>query len=190
MNELTGKKTLEVQSSITMTILLVSFSMLFGTLILGYLIFRARAVQWPPMGVTIPGLFAPSLSTAFILLSSFSYFLMESSFKKLLEKRKAYFFLTELLIICFALSQFNLWSELAKVGINSDSGILGSMMYGFTWIHAGHIVIGFLLISSLYKTIFSNEVSFRGILKVKNFGLIWHFLGIIWILLYLMLFIF
>ena len=62
----------------------------------------------PPMGVTIPGLFAPSLSTGIIALSSLTYFLMESSFKKLNEK-KIYFFLTELLILGFALSQFNLW---------------------------------------------------------------------------------
>tara|TARA_B100000925_G_C22002948_1_gene472195 strand:+ start:161 stop:733 length:573 start_codon:yes stop_codon:yes gene_type:complete len=190
MNELTENKTLEAQSSITMTILLVSFSMLFGTLFLGYLIFRARSAQWPPMGVTIPGLFAPSLSTGIIALSSLTYFLMESSFKKLNEKRKTYFFLTELLILGFALSQFNLWSELSKVGINSDSGILGSMIYGFTWIHAGHILVGFLLVSSLYKTIFAEKISFKGLLKVKNYGLIWHFLGIIWVLLYLMLFIF
>ena len=104
--------------------------------------------------------FAPSLSTG-IILSSLTYFLMESSFKKLNEKkRKTYFLLTELLILAFALSQFNLWNELSKVGINSDSGILGSMIYGFTWIHAGHILVGFLLVSSLYSTIFCREDKF------------------------------
>ena len=71
MARLTEQKALEVQSSITMTILLVSFSMLFGTLLLGYLIYRARSAQRPPMGVEVPGFYAPSLSTFFIILSSF-----------------------------------------------------------------------------------------------------------------------
>jgi len=190
MARLTEEKTLEIQSSITMTILLVSFSMLFGTLLLGYMIYRARATQWPPMGVEIPSLFAPSLSTLFIVLSSISYFLMESSIKSLNKNKKFYFWTTEVFIFAFAISQLNLWNQLGLVGIKSDSGILGSMIYGFTWIHAGHIFIGFLLVSSLYRVVYSPEVSFKNILKVKNYGLIWHFLGAVWLLLYLLLFVF
>ena len=109
MAKLTEQKALEVQSSITMTILLVSFSMLFGTLLLGYLIYRARATQWPPMGVEVPGLYAPSLSTFCIILSSAFYHLMESSIKKHDIKKKLYFWCTEASIIAFAFSQFNLW---------------------------------------------------------------------------------
>lgn len=190
MARLTEQKALEVQSSITMTILLVSFSMLFGTLLLGYLIYRARAAQWPPMGVEVPGLYAPSLSTFFIILSSAFYYLMENSVKKHDAKKKFYFWCTEVSIVAFAFSQFNLWNELGLVGIYSDSGILGSMMYGFTWIHAAHILVGFMLVSSLYSIVHSAEVGFKGIIKVKNYGLIWHFLGLVWLVLYLLLFVF
>ena len=183
-------KTLQAQSSITMTILLVSFSMLFGTLVLGYSVYRARAAVWPPMGMTLPGLLAPTLSTVFIGLSSLTYFLMEAGLDKKAPK-KLYFWLTEIFIIGFALGQLNLWGELSKNGINADSGIFGSMLYGFTWIHAAHILIGFILVSSVYKLIGKDSGhTIKEVLRVKNIGLFWHFLGLMWLVLYLLLFIF
>ena len=79
MNSSLEKKTLEAQSSITMTILLVSFSMLFGTLFLGYLIYRFRADQRPPMGINYTNVWIPTLSTLLIIMSSFSFYMFEKN---------------------------------------------------------------------------------------------------------------
>ena len=37
-------------SAIGMTVLLISFAMLFATLLLGYIVFRLTTDTWPPQG--------------------------------------------------------------------------------------------------------------------------------------------
>ncbi|MAW07004.1 MAG: hypothetical protein CME61_01845 [Halobacteriovoraceae bacterium] len=186
MNSSLEKKTLEAQSSITMTILLVSFSMLFGTLFLGYLIYRFRADQWPPMGINYTNVWIPTLSTMLIIMSSFSFYMFEKNIIKG-QGFKKFFWLTEFLIISFGVSQFTLWDDLKLMGINSDTGVFGSMIHGFTWIHAAHILIGFILVSYLYKY-FTKALELKDILFIKNVGKCWHFLGLVWIVLYVILF--
>ena len=72
----------EIQSSITMTVLIISFSMLFGTLFMGYMVYRVRSTTWPPMGMNDVGIFYPSMSTIVLFFSSIFYYFFESSLKR------------------------------------------------------------------------------------------------------------
>ena len=186
------KKMHEVQSSITMIVLLVSFSMLFGTLFMGYMVFRVRATVWPPMGMDDIGLFYPTMSTLIIFFSSITYYLFENDFQKNKISAARGLLLASLLLgIGFCISQLLVWNHLTLKGITQSSGIFGSMIYGFTWIHFAHIAIGILLLIWLNFN-FKNfsQVDFKNHLKIKNIGMFWHFLGLIWLIIYLILFVF
>ena len=179
-----------IQSSVTMTVVLITFSMLFATLCMGYMVLRFRSAVWPPMGMTKIGLTIPSVSTLIILLSSLSYYRYESLLRKG-SKANFYYVLTVLLGITFSASQFVLWEELTKMGIGPGSGVFGSMLYGFTWIHAAHIVAGLVLLLFLPRMLSNfKSGSIERKLRVKSVGLFWHFLGLVWGILYLMLFVF
>ena len=176
----------QIQSSITMTVLLVSFSMLFATLFLGYFVFRVRSTVWPPMGMTDINLYYPTLSTLIILLSSGFYYLFEKN-----HKSKNLLMLSFLLGLGFCSTQIMVWRDLALQGITQSSGVFGSMLYGFTWIHIAHVFMGIVLLGWLNLSFFIFKKSpNKHLIRVKNIGLFWHFLGLVWLLMYLFLFVF
>jgi len=190
VNNLETENLKTIQSSIMMTVILVTFSMLFATLCMSYMVLRMRSATWPPMGMTQIGLTIPSVSTVIIFLSSICYFQFEKIYNRGCIS-KLYYGLTLFFGISFSISQCILWAQLNLMGIKPSTGIFGSILYGFTWIHAVHIVIGLILLSWLpfsLKKLNLGEI--KGKLRAKNVGLFWHFLGVVWGVLYLMLFVF
>jgi cytochrome c oxidase subunit III len=171
------------QNSVAMTVTLISFGMLFASLFLGYFLVRFNAPVWPPVEIENLPKLLPFLSTLVMGLSSFSY----SRFEKGTDKKLPWF-ATVALGILFLILQIYLWRELAHSGILVSNGNVPSMVYAFTWLHAGHIVIALGLVAWLGFYIFKRPMALtEG--KLTNVGKFWHFLGIIWLLMYLMLFV-
>lgn len=179
--------------AIAMVISLISLAMLFATLFLVYGILRMRSAVWPPMDLSLRSLVAPYISTVAIGLSSATYMLFFKSFRqKSWGLARGLWALTICFGLAFFLSQNSLWNELKNLGVYSDTGLIGSILYGFTYVHFGHVLVAFM---SLLWPIFYlwgsrlNENSSRKIEVVKNIGTFWHFLGIIWALMFLSIFI-
>lgn len=172
----------KVVAGISMLLVLVSFSMLFATLFLGYAALRLTAPVWPPMGMTDLPLALPLVSTAFIALSSLTWMFFENS------KKPLWVVLTLVLGLAFTASQFALWADLKEHGIYASTGTFASIIYAFTWIHAAHIVAALLLL--LWPITWSLKQTITDVREVKiaSIGKFWHFLGIIWILMFVSLF--
>lgn len=187
MNNLEGKKAV---SSIGMTVLLISFTMLFATLLLGYIVFRLTNDVWPPMGMERVPLTLPTLSTLVIGVSSFFLVMFEKAFmenKK--SKMQLHFLLTLALGLGFMVIQFMLWGSLRDVGLYVSGGIFPSMIYSLTWIHAAHIVSGIFALLLLLPVLFKGYVTDR-VVWVQNIGKFWHFLGAVWFFMYVIMFVF
>ncbi len=176
-------------SSIVMTLVLVSFSMLFATLFLSYFIIRSNSSQWPPMGMNSVNLFLPSLSTLLLIFSGFFYMIFEKYYKRGRYKL-GLFRLSFFCGVAFMIGQFAFWRSLKEQGLYAGSGIFGSIIYGFTWIHAAHIFLGLCLFVGLLPTIKRKEYSLDSILKIQNVGTFWHFLGIVWAVMFVGLFLY
>ena len=176
-------------SSLVMILVLISFSMLFATLFLSYLLIRSNNDLWPPMGIDSVDLFFPSLSTLLIIVSGLSYKAFEKGHKRGLRKQ-VFFLLAFVCGLAFLIVQFALWHSLKARGLYADSGIFGSIIYGFTWIHAAHIVLGLCLFVGLLPTIKRGENSLDSVLRIRNVGIFWHFLGIVWIVMFVGLFLY
>jgi cytochrome c oxidase subunit III len=173
-----------MQNSIAMTVCLISFAMLFATMFLGYFLVRFNSPVWPPVEIeNIPQLL-PLLSTLVMALSSVAYYL----FEKKAQARKIYWSLTFLLGMSFLFLQCNLWHELNTRGILTSDGMVTSMVYAFTWLHAAHIALGLMALLWTGYYAFVKTASLTEIL-VMNVGKFWHFLGVIWLLVYLTLFV-
>lgn len=178
-------------SSIAMIMTLVSFSMLFATLMLGYVAYRFTSEVWPPLGMQRASLGLPTISTVIILLSSLTFFLAESSFINKNKKQfKTYFGITFLLGLGFMASQMLLWKDLQATGIYVDSTVFASIIYGFTWIHAAHVVGGIIGLLLLTPSVLGKREELKSELWIKNIGQFWHFLGIVWVILYFSIFVF
>jgi cytochrome c oxidase subunit III len=172
------------KNSVAMTVTLISFGMMFASLFLGYFLVRFNAPTWPPVEIENMPQLLPFMSTLVMGLSSLSYYKMEFS----ASHRKGFWLLTVALGFLFLGFQFVLWNALAASGILVSNGNVPSMVYAFTWLHAAHIVIALLLVLWLGFYIFRRP---EGLTEAKliNVGKFWHFLGVIWLMMYLMLFV-
>jgi cytochrome c oxidase subunit 3 len=172
------------QNSVGMTVTLISFGMMFATVFLGYFLVRFNTPVWPPVEIENLPKLLPFFSTLVMGLSSVTYYKMEKS----LETRRSFWFATVALGSLFLGLQFALWNALAASGILVSNGSVPSMVYAFTWLHAGHIVIALGLLLWLGIYIFRKPQDMTAA-KLINVGKFWHFLGVIWLMMYLMLFV-
>jgi len=172
-----------------MMIVLLSGAMLFATLFMGYAIYRTSAPVWPPLGIPKISLFIPFLSTLVISVSSwFAY--QFKTYVKVSNFIKAHSNLNWTLLTGFGFlaMQSYFWFHLKNTGVFlGTSGIFGSVIYGYTWIHAIHMVLG--LGSLTYLKIVLRPETVNVVQKAINVEKFWHFLGIIWIIMFLTLFV-
>jgi cytochrome c oxidase subunit 3 len=172
-----------LRNSVAMTVTLISFGMMFASLFLGYFLARFNAPVWPPVEIENMPQLLPFLSTLVMALSSFTYFKLEKT-----ENKKTYWLLTVVLGLAFLGSQFTLWGALAQSGILVSNGNVPSMVYAFTWLHAAHIGLALLLLGWLGYFVFRRPEKLTQE-KLLNVGKFWHFLGVVWLLMYLLLFV-
>lgn len=168
------------KNSVAMTVTLISFGMLFLTLFLGYLLVRFNSATWPPVEIQGMPQLLPFLSTLVMGLSSLTYVMMEK------KKSQILWTLTVVLGVVFLCLQWTLWAALKASGILASNGMVPSMVYAFTWVHAGHIVIGLLALLWLGYFLMRGKVTQ---MKLTNVGMFWHFLGVVWLVMYLTLFV-
>ena len=184
-----GLEKQKVVSSIVVTTLLISFSMLFATLFLTYILYRMTAITWPPVGVSVPPIWWTMLSTFVIFASSASLV----QFRKSVESHqlsRGWFGMTLFLGFVFLFSQWGLWENLKSLGIYANSSLLASIIYAFTWIHGAHIVLGLIFFLTLIPWVIHREHSFeKYFVRFQIANKFWHFLGIVWLIMYITLFV-
>ncbi|MBC7428311.1 MAG: cytochrome c oxidase subunit 3 [Bacteriovorax sp.] len=185
-NIMQSKEGDKVISSVAMVVALISFGMLFLTLMMSFALYRFTAPVWPPAGMEKPSLLIPSISTFLIILSSLAYFSFEKKTAKgLIDKQGL--MITLILGSSFMVSQAIFWNQLKSHGIFVSSGIFASVMYAFTWIHAAHIVMALVLLVWLYRKLSSPD-KMTAVL-VSSAGKFWHFLGIVWLVMFVTIFV-
>jgi cytochrome c oxidase subunit 3 len=173
-------------SSVSMIVALVSFGMLFLTLMMSFALYRFTAPVWPPAGMAKPSLLIPTISTVMIVLSSYFYITFEKNTLSGVVDRKN-LTLTLILGVGFMVSQFLFWEQLKSHGLYVSSGVFPSILYAFTWIHAAHLIGGLLLLVWLYSVL--KNPTKKTSVKVMNVGKYWHFLGIVWLVMFVTIFV-
>lgn len=176
----------KIISSVAMIVTLVSFGMLFLTLMMAFALYRFTAPVWPPAGMEKPSLLLPGFSTALIFISSIFFHKFETALTKNIVN-KSYLLITIMTGSAFMASQVLFWNELKSHGIYVSSGVFPSIIYAFTWIHAAHIVAGLGLLVWLYDGL-KNPTAMTPI-KASNVGKFWHFLGVVWLIMFVTIFV-
>lgn len=172
---------------IAFTVWMIFFTMLFGALFLYYALYRFRGTPWPPMGFEEVSLAIPIISTFIMGASSFLAQRAVNLVKKNSTQARSYIKLTLLSGFGFLGSQFYLWKNLKNTGMGVESGIFSSLIHAFTWVHAGHIILGIILLSYLAMLLKKNNDFFL-IQKAEQIVKFWHFLGVVWIVMFVSLF--
>ena len=174
---------------IGMWVALASIAMMFTALSSAYIVRAASANDWYPL--TMPRiLFA---STAIIVLSSGSFEVAKRNLKaSRVSGYSRWLLITGLLGIAFLGSQLIAWRHLRAQGIYLATNPHSSFFYLLSAAHALHLFGG--LIALLYllvrarKLLLDGAVDNRRKAAADAVGIYWHFMDVLWIYLFLLLF--
>jgi cytochrome c oxidase subunit III len=164
---------------------IVSEVMLFGAFFASYFFLRVVASDgpWPPEGFEIPKAIA-GVNTAILISSSFTVHLALESVRR--GNRRGMIMglaATWLLGFTFLFIQLN---EYVHLGFSARDTSFGTIFYGLTGLHGAHVTVGLMLLS------FANIRAWRGHfgpkaedhLGVEVPGIYWHFVDVMWIIVY------
>jgi cytochrome c oxidase subunit III len=179
---------------------LASEAMLFGGLIGGYIVLRlARGEPWPPAGAPDIGVQWPLSSLNLVMIgntivlvgSSFLFHGAEAAIKKRGGSGLFWLFATIVAGSIFLSVQAWEWNHLHHEGLWFDKhGIYGSCFFVMTGFHGAHVFIGILLISWCFlRQLFTRYYRPWRTTSLDNVGLYWHFVDVVWIFLFTILYV-
>jgi cytochrome c oxidase subunit 3 len=174
---------------IGMWVALASISMMFTALSSAYIVRAASSDDWFPL--MMPRVLL--LSTALILISSATLETARRQLKaSLTTGYMRWLLVTVLLGIGFLASQLFAWKQLAKQGVYLASNPHSSFFYLLTAAHAVHLIGGLLALiflwarSRLHADVV--KVTPRRQAAADAVTIYWHFMDVLWIYLFLLLF--
>lgn len=175
---------------IGMFLFLAALSMLFGATIVAYLITRANnSATWPPEGSPpLPGVMWAS--TAIILVSSLTMWLTtRSQAAGEIGAFRRWFAVTLLLGAAFMGLQIVGWYQLAAAGAGMGSSLYAFTFYLLTGLHAAHVLGGVLPMAFMTRWAFAGAYDAPGNGgRVRMLGVYWHYLDVVWVIMFVLLF--
>jgi cytochrome c oxidase subunit 3 len=165
-----------------MLLFIISEVMVFGAFFTAYFFIRvAQGDPWPAPGTNLPVEVA-GVNTAILVSSSFTIHWAETSIKR--NNRfglKAGMLTTFLLGCTFLFIQIN---EYANIGFAPQDGAQQSVFYALTGLHGAHVFIGLLLLLFVTIRSFRGHYSPEEHRGVEVPGIYWHFVDIMWLVVY------
>jgi cytochrome c oxidase subunit 3/cytochrome o ubiquinol oxidase subunit 3 len=169
---------------LAMWIFLGSDCLLFGALISTYLLLRHRSVGGPtPEGIfDIP---FTSVSSFVLLMSSLTMALAVASIVRGdVRRNRAWLATTAMLGAVFIGGQVYEFTTFYREGLGYTTNIFGSAFYTLTGFHGVHVSVGILMLMSLLVMSLRGNLPPERAEAVEIVGLYWHFVDIVWILIF------
>jgi cytochrome c oxidase subunit 3 len=165
-----------------MLLFIISEVMVFGAFFTAYFFIRiAQGDPWPAPGTKLPVEVA-GMNTAILVSSSFTIHWAEQAIKK--GNRfgfKAGMLTTFLLGCTFLFIQIN---EYANIGFAPQDAAQQTIFYSLTGLHGAHVFIGLLLLLFVTIRAFRGHYSPESHRGVEVPGIYWHFVDIMWLVVY------
>ncbi len=167
-----------------MMLFIISEIMVFGAFFTAYFFVRvvAEGHRWFPFDETeLPKLIA-GMNTAILLSSSLTMHWAQTAIKN--GNRfafKAGMLLTALLGATFLFIQIN---EYVHLGFAPQDHAQGTIFYGLTGLHGAHVFIGLTLLVMVTVRAFRGHFSPEHHEGVEVPGIYWHFVDVMWVIVY------
>ena len=162
---------------------LISESFIFLCFIFSTIALRLTTTQWLPPGVSGPEISTMTVVSSVVLLSSsiVIYFA-----ERALKKNKLWQFRL-LWLLTILMGSFFLYAEIKEWLGNSfgpATGLVGSTYYLLTGFHGLHVTAGIILLSIMLLRSFIPHIYRNGHYGVTAISLFWHFVDVLWIFLF------
>jgi cytochrome c oxidase subunit III len=165
-----------------MLLFIISEVMVFGAFFTAYFFIRiAQGDPWPAPGTHLPVEVA-GVNTAILVSSSFTIHWAEKSIKAGNRFGLKAGMLTTFLLGCtFLFIQIN---EYANIGFAPQDAAQTTIFYSLTGLHGAHVFIGLCLLLFVTIRSFRGHYSPEEHRGVEVPGIYWHFVDIMWIVVY------
>jgi cytochrome c oxidase subunit 3 len=165
-----------------MFLFIASEVMLFGAFFTAYFFVRVvNGDPWPQPPFHLP-VFVAGVNTVILVTSSFTiHWALQSIKRGNRAGMQAGLFLTIALGLTFLLTQAR---EYSRVGFAPHDGAFGSVFYGLTGLHGAHVFVGLTILTFIAIRAFRGHFSETHHHGVEIGGIYWHFVDVMWIVVY------
>ncbi len=171
-----------------MWLFLGSECLFFGGFISTYLLYRNRNISgpYPEDLFDIP---FTSVSSFVLLMSSVSMVLALAAIQKGdIRRMRIWLLATSLLGVVFLGGQAFEFTEFYREGLTLETNMFGTTFFVLTGFHGAHVTVGVLMLLSMWAASFKGKVTQESALNVELLGLYWHFVDIVWIIIFTMIY--
>jgi len=166
-----------------MFLFIASEIMLFGSFFTIYFFVRVvnNAPEWPPAPFKLP-VFVAGVNTIILVTSSFTiHWALQGIKRGNRAGLQGGLVLTFLLGLTFLLTQI---LEYSRIGFAPDTDAFGSVFYGLTGLHGAHVFVGLTLLAAATVRAFRGHYTPESHHGVEIPGIYWHFVDVMWIVVY------
>jgi cytochrome c oxidase subunit III len=168
-------------------VFLLSESVIFLSFFVGYIVYKTTTPDWYPPGVTGLEVDAPRINTIVLVSSSFVIYVAE----RYLHDKKLWGFRL-FLLATMAMGSYFLYGQAIEwhsLPFGFTSGLFGGTFYLLTGFHGLHVLTGLLLQGLMLMRSFFPSNYDNGFFGVEATSLFWHFVDVIWIVLFVLLYV-
>ena len=171
-------------TKLAMWLFLGSECLLFGGLISTYMLYRNR--QGDAIGPDQLWDIPFTSATSFILLMSSLTMVLAVSAAKRKDERGTRLWLTVTALLggLFLAGQVYEFTSFYREGLGFTTNIFGSSFYTLTGFHGVHVTVGIIMLMSLLVLSLRGNLTTDQSETVEIVGLYWHFVDIVWILIF------
>jgi cytochrome c oxidase subunit 3 len=178
----TGTARREATAFIGMVVFLASWTMLFASLFFAYGLVRTHAMAWPPSDQPRLPLLLPGLNT--LVAAGASMALERARRDVAWHATVSWLALATVLGAAFLALQASVWRSLWMEGLRLDGGPYPSAFYALTGLHAAHVLVGLVALGVLTWRAWRRGSVAMERTPLRLWTMYWHFVGAVWLLLY------
>lgn len=178
-------------NKLLMWMFLGSECLLFGALISTYLLLRERLPEGEIGPNDVFDIPFTSVSSFVLLLSSLTMVLALANMNRGDERRfRIWLVCTALLGSIFIGGQAYEFNAFYNEGLGYTTNIFSSAFFSLTGFHGAHVTIGIIMLMSLLVLNMRGRLGPERAETVEIVGLYWHFVDIVWILIFTIVYLF
>ena len=171
-----------------MWVFLGSDCLFFGALIATYMVYRGQSLAGP-YPIDIINVPVTTISTFVLLMSSFA--MVQALAATHADNKRAivgWLMATAILgsiFIGFQIVEFNTFKN---EGLTLGGNLFGATFFTLTGFHGAHVTLGIIWLVAMAIVANKGRVGPNSVLDIELLGLYWHFVDIVWIVIFTLLY--
>ncbi|HEX9890605.1 MAG TPA: cytochrome c oxidase subunit 3 [Actinomycetota bacterium] len=157
----------------------------FGALISTFLLYRKNVPEGEIIPSEIYDIPYTSVSSFVLLMSSLTMVLALAAIQRGDHRQlRIWLVCTAALGMVFISGQVFEFTEFIEHGFTIRSSVAGSAFFLLTGFHGAHVTVGILMLLTLAMLSSTGRLTQEHTLRVEMIGLYWHFVDIVWIVIF------